>query len=232
MIAKVCSLLCVLTFALNARAETFKERVQKYLPNTVALDLTSSFGHIQLQDRPELEVKRKEETGGISSVTKYLDALTLTVLNPPEKTDFNFHWQFVPVFSFAFYNFQIDSTAAYFSDTDFQIFRIGAGIGPECTLDTSIGSFTAMLAPAITYSWLSWSSPASGGSMARSSMNIAIGLGYHKYIKKDWAVRFFVKAITEDDNVWNEAMDKSQGFDVPVIGVSSSIVGISLAYTF
>ncbi len=218
--------------SVQAEALTLKERAQKYLPNTVALDLTGSYGHIQLQDRPELEVKRKEESGGISSFTKYLDALTLTVLNPPERTDFHFHWQFVPVFSFAFYNFQINSTAAYFADTDFQVFRIGAGVGPEGTLDTSIGSFTAMLAPALMYSWLSWSSPASGGSMARSSMNWAISLGYHKYFKEDWAFRFFVRAITEDDNVWNEAMDKSQGFDVPVIGVSSSIVGISLAYTF
>lgn len=211
---------------------TFRERINKYLPNTVALDLTTSSTFVGLQNREDLEIKRNQSDDGFSSVTKYIDAITLTILNPPTRTDFDFHWQIVPVFSFAFFNFQVNSDAAYFSETDFQVFRIGAGAGPEGTLDTSFGSFSIMLAPAATYSWLSWSSPAAGGSMARPSLSWAAALTYHKYITPNWAIRFFIRSITEDDKVWNDALDYSQGFDIPVTDVSSSITGISLAYTF
>lgn len=213
----------------SALNTTFLKR--SVIPNTVAFDIANNNTFVRLADRPTL-TGTKKPSATLGEASRVTDAFTLTILRPPKSNGYKTSLNWVPAFTFAFQNVGFDSNAAFFEDSDFQLFRVSLGYGPELSWNTPAGTFYATLAPGVAYSWVSWSSPVSGGSMGRSNANLALSIGYHKYITKAWALRAFVREVIEDTAVWNEAMDSSQGFDIPVESVHNTIIGASVAYSF
>ncbi len=47
-----------------------------------------------------------------------------------------------------------------------------------------------------------------------------------------WLNQVFVREILEDVQVWEEALDSSQGFNVPVKKVATATIGASVCYRF
>jgi hypothetical protein len=222
----------LLALAANAQAKTFGENIHSLIPNTIAIDASQSETNVSLKDGDPLNVQRHRAGDTLGPATQIIDSVTLTVLHPPDSKEERAHYAIVPILSVAFFNFGIESKAAYFRETDFQVFRTSFGIGPEMTIDVKIGTFTLALAPGVSYSWMSWSSPVSGGELQQPNANIAISCGYYKYFGQHWAVRGFLRAVREDVALWDKALDRSQGFDIPVDAVGTTTYGASIAYSF
>ncbi|MNJ92575.1 hypothetical protein D3C87_102480 [compost metagenome] len=217
---------------LLAKAEegVWTERVKSFLPNTIVFDIARNQSEIRLDGRESLTTENQpiSSSGDFSNV---FNAISITSM-PSHEESMGFRFEWTPVFTFAFNNLKFNNSAAFINDTDFQIFRTSLGIGPQLGYKTSLGTLYVNLTPGIAYSWVSWSSPASGGSMARTNGNLAFSVGYFNYFTPQWALRLFVKQVYEDTKVWNEALDSSQGFDIPVKEVINKVVGGSLCYVF
>lgn len=215
-----------------AKEAVSSSKLTSFLPNTVALELSENQTTIELRDRPTLKTKKSAVPGLLGEGGRLLDNLTITTLDPPERDDYVFGFRWVPAFTLAFYNMDITSNAALLSQTDFQLFRVSLGIGPELNFYMPFGTLYLGVAPGIAYSWLTWSSPVSGGSIGRSGVNAAATVGLYKYIGNHWSIRIFFKQILEDNHAWKAALDSSQGFEVPVKTVFNTIYGLSVGYSF
>jgi len=201
------------------------------LPNAVMLDISADQTRVDLDQRSSL-VANNRSVGGSGDISHFINSISVTNLAAPTSDEFKFHFHWAPVFTFTFHDLNFNSDAAYLSDTDFQVFRTSLGYGPEISMNTALGVFYFDVTPGVAYSWVSWSSPVSGGSMAKSNFNLALSLGFYHYFSEHWALRLFVRDILEDTQVWKEALDSSQGFDVPVTRVSNWTYGLSVAWIF
>ena len=201
-------------------------------PDTLSFDIATNRTFVELDQRETL-VGRKQISGNfLGDAGQLVDSLTLTTLPRHTGENYKFIFRWVPTFSFAFNNIVFDTPSVFLSETDFQIFRVSLGIGPEFSLDTFLGTIYVSVAPGGAYSWVSWSSPVGGGSMARSNINWSTSFGYYKFITQNFALRVFIRQVVEDKGVWDEALDSSQGFNIPVKSVYNSIAGVSISYTF
>ncbi len=200
-----------------------RDFLQEYVPNAFSLDIANNRTLISLQDRETL-VTNNRSGGGI------LGGISATFVSKEPASGYHFAW--MPVFTFAFHRLNFDSPSVFLAETDFQVFRTSLGIGPEFSYGVSFGTFYANISPGIAYSWISWSSPLSGGSMGKSNLNFATTLGFYQLYRKQIVVKYYWRFINEDKLVWKEALDSSQGFPVPVTGVINSITGLSLAWIF
>lgn len=207
-----------------------RETLYSLRPNTIVADVAQNQTEVQLKDRDSLTTQNRpiSEAGGISQL---INAVSITT-TPPSDEPSGFQFKWTPIFTFAFNNLKFDSPAAYLSNTDFQIFRTSLGFGPEVSYKTGLGTVYFNLTPGVAYSWVSWSSPASGGEMNRTNLNLALSVGTFNYFTPRWVLRLFIKQVYEDTKVWNEALDSSQGFDVPVREVTNRVIGCSVGYVF
>lgn len=202
------------------------------LVNSLSIDVSDSRTKVDLQDRVSLATKNKpvgSQSGGIS---QFVNTISFTKIPEVAAEEGSFHLSGAPIFTFAFNNLNFDSPAVHLDQTDFQIFRTSVGYGPELTYKKFGGIFYANVSAGAAYSWISWSSPLSGGSMAKSNFNVAGTFGYYRRFLKSWAFKFFVKDIYEDAGVWKEALSSSQGFAVPVTQVNNVVSGMSFCWLF
>lgn len=201
------------------------------LVNSVSLDISDSRTKVNLRDRDSLATKNRPVGESSGNFSHFINSISLSKI--PENTkDDGFHFQGTPIFTFAFHNLSFDSPAIYLQETNFQIFRTSAGYGPELTYNGLGGVFYSNLSAGVAYSWVSWSSPISGGSMAKSNLNLALTLGYYRRFLQNWAIKIFFKDVYEDTGVWKEALTSSQGFEVPVTQVHTLVSGISFCWVF
>lgn len=230
--------LCVFAFIALLTQSTFafaKEEnkswfnLKSMLPNSVSYELTNDDVSIKLKDRPTLKVKTKEFSSDLGEVSRVASKITIKQI-PDIKGKQGFHLLWSPMLSLAFYNFEVDSKSVFFPQTTFQFFRVMAGFGPELRYVHDIGIISLQVAPAATYSWVSWSSPVSGGSFAKSNFNIGATLNYIKPFAENWNFQIVSRYIYEDKDVWEEALSSSQGFKVPVKSVENTMIGIAVGY--
>jgi hypothetical protein len=223
--------LCSQSAIAAQKAESTPESgLQTLIPNSINYEITSDDVLIRLKDRPSLHVKTKELSDGLGGLSRLGANITLGRTSRDFEQGLHFVWS--PFFSLAFYNFEIDSKSVFFPNTDFQFFRVMAGFGPQLRLTDTWGTLSLLIAPAANYSWVSWSSPVSGGSFAKSNFNIGSTLNYLKPLNDKWNFQAFVKVVMEDSKVWKEAMSSSQGFEVPVQSVVNTVVGIAFGYSW
>lgn len=191
-------------------------------PNAAAIDFLNNKTFVYLVDRETLTTSNKSGAG-------VLGAFSVTTLNH-EDPGFNFHWR--PVFSLASHRAIFNTPAVFLSQTDFHLFGLFGGIGPEIGYTGFLGTVSLGISFGYGYNYVSWSSPLSGGSMGRYSGKSTVTISYYKYLADKWAVQWSVRAITEDAEVWSEALKSSQGFPVPVESVSNNLSGISIIRNF
>ncbi len=230
--------ICVLLFIFsqNALAKELPAKEKPFwgslLFNSVSLDISDSRTQVNLQDRDSLATKNRPVDNSAGDLSRFINSISISKIPENSKETGAFQFEAVPIFTFAFHNLIFDSPAAYLEQTHFQIFRTSVGYGPELTYNSDWGAFYSNLSPGIAYSWVSWSSPISGGSMAKSNLNLAMTVGYYRRFMKNWALKFFFKDVFEDKGVWKEALSSSQGFEVPVIQVNNLVSGFSLCWVF
>lgn len=203
------------------------------IPDTFAINATNDSTVVQLDHRESLTTQNQPIEGKFGEASKAFGSMSLTKLKKygaSENPHFYLSWS--PSFTFAYHQLQFETPSAFLSQTDFRIFRTSLGFGPELNLATYIGTFFAGVSPGMAYSWISYSSPVSGGALAKPNLNLTASIGYHKYVTNDWAVRFFANQVFEDKELWREALNSSQGFEVPVTDVYNVNVGASVCYTF
>lgn len=204
---------------------------KSYMPNAIGYELTYDNVSVDLENRPALKVKPKAQSNDLGEISKLASHFSIKKISDL-KTENEIHLSWSPLLSLAFYNFEIDSDAVYFPNTSFQFFRTMAGFGPELKYKNGLGTFSFQVAPAVTYSWVSWSSPVSGGSFARSNFSIGAGFNYIRPVNEKWKIEAFYKLNLEDTKVWQEALSSSQGFQIPVKSVLNKIVGVGITYAF
>jgi len=216
------------SFALAAERSTWKSM----LVNSVSLDVSDSRTKVYLQDRDSLATKNKPAGSQGGGLSQFINSVSFSKIPEVATQEGSFRLSGVSIFTFAFNNLTFNSPAVYLEQTDFQIFRTSAGYGPELTYTQFGGVFYINVSAGAAYSWVSWSSPLSGGSMAKSNLNVAGTFGFYRRFLKDWAVKAFFKDIYEDTGVWKEALSSSQGFAVPVTRVNNMVAGISFCWLF
>ncbi|MBO9666302.1 MAG: hypothetical protein J7501_05765 [Bdellovibrio sp.] len=206
------------------------EKAKEYLPNAVAIDLASNNTMVNLTNRESIS-SANASVSNSEGLGKFASALSLSVA--PSKNQGNgFGFKVGPELTFAFNNLRFKSDSALLDSTDFQLLRTSLGASPEVNYKTNLGTFYASLGLGLAYSWISWSSPASGDNISGFNLNFILSIGYYVYASENMLVKVYTRSITEDKNIWNKALDASQGFDVPVESVSNNIVGFSFAYVF
>jgi len=212
---------------------TLTERIYSLLaPDAVAFDFSRDETLVMLKDREPLRGHGRATSQGLGELAQFAGRFGFTSL-PDARTDrLHLGFHLIPLFTFAFQNVGFDSKSVFVSETDFQMFRTSLGYGPEVTLSSWLGTFYLDLVPGISYSWVSWSSPVSGGSMWKANTNLATSIGYFRHLSPSWVMRLFARQVVEDTQVWREAFNSSQGFEVPVERVSTTLVGVSLCYVF
>ena len=216
---------------LTTSAHATLESAASFLPNSVGADLSQDQTDVALEEREGL-TGRPVSPGGTESSLRHLSRISVTKISPPPTGRLRLSFAWVPVATFAFQNLRYDSTSAFITETKFQMFRTSLGVGPEARLNLFGGILAANIVPGAAYSWVSWSSPVSGGSMARPNVNLAASIGYERFLTRSIALKVFGRRVWEDTGVWNEAFSSSQGFEVPVKSVATSVIGISLSYVF
>ncbi|WP_413584590.1 hypothetical protein [Bdellovibrio sp. HCB274] len=213
-----------------AAESSLTEKISGYLPNAVSMDLAMNETSVFLVDRdtiksPNSSVSNSEGIGSLAN------AISLSMA-PSKNRDKGFGTKISPEVTFAFNNLRFNSAAVLLDSTDFQILRTSLGVSAELNYKMDIGTIYTSIGLGGSYSWISWSSPASGGAISGVNKNFTLGAGYYTYLTETLLVKLFARFISEDDNVWNKALDTSQGFDVPVQAVVNTLAGVSLAYTF
>jgi hypothetical protein len=211
----------------------FKYWLADLIPNTVTADAANDRTAVYLADRDPLYGDVKPSKGWLGDVSRFLGNFSVTNLLPPRSYPvIDFHFRFTPLLTFAYHDIHIDDPAAYLDKTDFHLSRLSYGLGPEIAIESALGVFYVDLIPGAAYSWLAWSSPVDGGNASRVDLALSVGLGYYRYFTNRIAVRVFFRQTTENSKLWNEGLDSSQGFDVPVESVSQLVGGFSLCYYF
>lgn len=216
---------------LMSPAQAELKSAASFLPNSVGADLSQDQTDVALEERESL-TGRPASPGGAESSLRHLGRISITRVSAPPTGRFRLSFAWVPVATFAFQNLRYDSSSAFITETKFQMFRTSLGIGPELRLNLAGGILAANLVPGAAYSWVSWSSPVSGGSMARPNVNLAASVGYERYLTRSIAIKAFGRRVWEDTGVWSEAFSSSQGFEVPVKSVATTTVGVTLSYVF
>ncbi|MEK2688288.1 hypothetical protein [Bdellovibrio sp. GT3] len=224
------ALLMLFSQSALAQETSLTEKITSYLPNSVSFDLAMNSTTVFLLDRESIKSPNASASNS-DGVGQFANAISLAIA-PPRNQAKGFGFKTGPEVTFAFNNLHFSSDAALLDSTDFQILRTSLGISSELNYKTDWGTPFVSGGVGMAYSWISWSSPASGGSIAAVNKNIILTLGYYTYLTESAIVKVFARMITEDENVWNKALDASQGFDVPVTSVSNHIVGASFVYAF
>jgi hypothetical protein len=201
--------------------------VKRFLPNNVSYEFARDTVDIRLEDRPTLHIKTKVLSNNLGEASRLAAKISFSKV-PKNKEGFQFQWS--PLVSLAFYNFEVESDSVFFKDTTFQFFRVIGGFGPEVKYTENWGTVSFLIAPAVNYSWVSWSSPVSGGSFAKSNFTAGAALNYQKPLSDRWYLQIFYKVLLEDETVWKEALTSSQGLEVPVKSVMDTVVGIAFGY--
>jgi len=190
-------------------------------------DIANEDTSVYLVDREKLRTKNLGLKGGSSQFSFLTNGFSLTRL-PDAHNIGVWELDWIPSFSIAFHNLTYESSTAFLDQTDFQLFRTSLGFGPELSYQTSLGRFAGSVTPGIAYSWISYSSPVSGGSVGRSNLNLSFSLLYTLEIAHNLALRMFFKEIVEDTQVWRASISASQGFDIPVKQVLNTVTGFSI----
>lgn len=151
----------------NAKT-SWKESAIKSLPNAIMYDIANEDTSVYLVDREKLRTKNLGLKGGSSQFSFLTNGFSLTRL-PDAHNIGVWELDWIPSFSIAFHNLTYESSTAFLDQTDFQLFRTSLGFGPELSYQTSLGRFAGNVTPGIAYSWISYSSPVSGGSVGRSN---------------------------------------------------------------
>lgn len=199
------------------------------LPNNINYEATNDQVSIHLDDRPTLHIRTKQLTSSLGDASRFASKISFSKTPDYNHKGFKLLWS--PIFSLAFYNFEVDTDSVFFKDTTFQLFRVVGGMGPELRyIFTNNHTFSFLIAPAANYSWVSWSSPVSGGSFAKANFTGAATLSYIMPFKERWNFTLFSKALLEDTKVWKEALTSSQGLEVPVKSVINYTTGIAIGY--
>lgn len=198
-------------------------------PNNINYEATSDQLSIHLDDRPTLHIRTKQLSNNLGDVSRFASQISFSRTPDYDQKGFKLLWS--PILSIAFYNFEVDTNSVFFKDTTFQLFRIVGGVGPELRyIFKNKSTFSFLIVPAANYSWMSWSSPVSGGSFAKANFTGAAALRYIIPFNERWSFAFFSKALLEETKVWKEALTSSQGLEVPVKSVINYTAGIALGY--
>lgn len=224
------AVLILISHTAFAAETSLTEKVRPYLPNAVSFDLAMNNTKVFLTDRDPIQSPNSSVSNN-DGLGRLANAISLSVA-PSKSQDKGFGMKTGPEATFAFNNLRFNSDAALLDNTDFQMFRTSLGVATEFSYKTAWGTLFASGGVGLAYSWISWSSPASGGGISGLNKNLILSFGYYTYLTDSILVKAFYRLISEDENVWNKALDASQGFDVPVESVSNQIVGASFAYTF
>lgn len=212
---------------------SYRQWLAYMLPNSMSVDSSHEETKVSLYNREPIRSKDEPVDDNFGSFSRYLGSVGFTNLLPPNRSRTS-HWffRFAPALNFGYHKLHFNSPAAFFSESDFKIFRIGAGLGPEIAWQTMFGNFYASVTPGAAYSFVDYSSPVAGGSISRNSINLTLSAGYYFYFTGKWAFRISYRNISEDKKAWNEVLDRSQGFDIPVDQVHQTIVSTSICYYF
>ncbi len=220
------------THETTSKKNTWIEKIKSFTPDTVSYDLYNENTVVFLKDRPALSTTNLgSPTNRDNPLLRLTNSISVTK-NPSKLNSGDFGLNWVPVFTVAFHNLKFNSTMTFLDETDFQIFRTSLGIGPELSYQYGSSRYSINLSPGIAYSWVSYSSPVSGGSTGGTNLNLALSLIYSYSFFKGIGIRFYVRGILEDIGVWKESLSSSQGFDIPVSRVISTMTGLSFLWTF
>lgn len=200
----------------------------EFLPNSLSYQSAQSATELSLSENQKLNVKTK--TFGSNEVTQLTSRLQFKKVRLESKKFFDVSWG--PSGSFAYYPFAIDSSDVFFSETDFQFMRVLLGYGPEARFNFKFGSLSFNASPGIQYSWVSWSSPISGGSFNRFETSLLGSVQFLKPLTKNVFLQIFSEWVIEDTLTWEKAMTSSQGFSVDVRQVNSTTLGVSIGYNW
>lgn len=229
---KVLFLVSILFCSSLSQAETWLDKAKAFAPDTVTYDISNENTVVSLKDRPKLTTTN---LGSPNNDGNPLFSLTNSfglTKNPSSIPSGDFALNWVPLFTVAFHNLKYNSSMAFLDDTDFQVLRFSLGMGPELSYQYGNNRYSMNLTPGIAYSWISYSSPVSGGSVGRTNLNLAASLIYSYSFLKNMAVRAYIREIIEDTSVWKDSLSASQGFDIPVTQVVSTVTGLSLLWTW
>jgi hypothetical protein len=238
MIRLVFFLFLTLSFVQNIFADEFSEggksgssRLRESLPNFVGIDVTTETTSVALRDRDSISTEPHAADSGFSEFTKYFGSISFSrMLLKNEISDDKIFFTFNPIVNFAYNRINFEQNYAFLRTSDFNLFRVSVGYGRPLNWASGAGLFYAQIAPGIIFSSVSWSSPVNGGQEDRTFWNMSGTVGFYRQIKKHFALRIFAKYIREDAQLWDIALDRSQGFDVPVESVDERIIGFSLCY--
>jgi hypothetical protein len=222
----------ILGSAMAADEASLSSVIKSAMPNTLGVIASGDTTVVNLESREPLKTQNQAIDNGLGEASKVFGSFSLNRLTKFDTSGTHFLLRWVPAFTFAYHQLQFESPSAFLSQTDFRMFRTSLGYGPELDLVTQVGTFYLSLSPGLAYSWLSWSSPVSGGALNAPNLNLTAGAGFQTYFTKSWAIRIFANQVFEDKELWKEALESSQGFEVPVTNVYNLNVGTSLCYTF
>jgi len=199
-------------------------------PNSLTYQAGQSLTELNLKNIKKLRVQTKSFSQDQGEVTQVASRLQIKKVRTRSRDFFDFSWG--PTGSFAYYPFAIDSRDVFFNETDFQFFRAFVGYGPEIRFKFSFGAFLLSASPGVQYSWVSWSSPVSGGAFSRYETSLLTSIQFLKPLTKNIFVQIFADSLFEDTSTWERAMTASQGFPVDVKQVRTTTVGLALGYNW
>ena len=138
---------------------------------------------------------------------------------------------FVPAFALSYGKLVFEKLTGV-EDIKFRRFLLSAGYGLRNMLSSYYGLFYFDIVPTLNYTRLGWEGKDVRGDGDAIKMNFISEIGYKYYFFRRWSLRFFVKSVTENRELWQRALDESATKTIVLRGARSTYAGFSLEYFF
>lgn len=198
-------------------------------PNTIFLNLANYEPSIGIDDQEY----KGSSTRGENVWDKMLDLISFIGLDhlerPRENVKGQFTFDFVPVVNASQVKLSFDSYKPL-QAVKFDRTYIDAGYGIEVGHLSRVGFFYLDVVPALTFTRIHARIPDNDQRLSRLSIQPVSELGYTRFLSDHFVARLFVRTISEDSRLWENAIRRATHGNEIAGNVISGYAGIGIGY--
>lgn len=199
------------------------------LPNTVFLNFASYSPSMTIENT-QYPGREAETSAFGDQMLRYLSTVSFANLERP-RPNVRGQWTlgFVPSVTLSKKSI-IFETYLPFRDVKFERLYVSGGYGGQVGYLSRYGFLYMDIVPTLTYTSLDYRTEDVSGSLAKWSVQANVELGYTYFFGEHLVGRLFVRSISENTDLWNEAFTHIAGEPIESDSITSAMAGIAIGY--
>jgi hypothetical protein len=207
----------------------FYMRYFHLLPNTVLFNF-SEYSSTLTIDNTRYGGKASSGSGFTDQVWNYLSSISLQHNERPRDGTVG-HWvfDFVPAVLASGRKIRFQEYAPL-KDVTFQRMYVSGGFGAEVGHLSRYGFFYFDLIPVLTWSRINVRQPTFDYQVEHSRITTMTEGGYSYFFTNHLVVKFYLRGLSEDNVMWEKAVQAVTGGKNSVSAANSNLVGLAIGY--